>query len=96
MQKRGMLTERVQKSAKKLLHREIDKIELRLIPYVNHVLLNEQYIDVNKVNSEDLEILERWVDEGHMTMQASKIHVSRKFWHIMSTLLWLAYVDRSE
>lgn len=95
-QKRGQLTERVQQRSKQLMGREIDVTELRLMPYVQYVMMNEQRIDEAKLSLHDISILETWRDENHIEWGASEhIAVSKEFWDIINELVWLAYVDLS-
>jgi hypothetical protein len=54
---RGRLTERVQDRAKELMQREITTTELRLMPYIQYVMVNEQRLDPAKLKGEERPIL---------------------------------------
>ena len=92
-QKRGQLTERVQAKAVELLGRDIDVAELRLMPYVQHVMMNEQRIDTRHTSGTDRQTLSKWRDEGHIEGGASGLAITKEFWDILNEILFLAYVD---
>ena len=95
-QGRGQLTERVQERAKQLMGREITMRELRLMAYVQYVMVNEQMIERSKINEEEVGILEKWREENHIEWgAAANIAVSKEFWDTICQLVWLAYVDLS-
>ena len=66
MAKRGELTDAIQEKAKIFLGREITVAELRLYPYISHVLQNDQYIDQRKINAKEREVLHTLDDEGQI------------------------------
>lgn len=90
---RGMLTTDVDKIAKLMIGRSISQAELRLIPYVQYVMVNDRKIDPNKVNSEEREILlKKWRKEGHVEGGASGLAITKHFWDFMCEVLFIAYV----
>jgi len=91
---RGQLNEKVQKMAKKFLGREMTTTELRLIPYVQYVMLNEQRIDPRKCNWQDREVLSLWRKAGHIVGGASGLGITKKFWDFMCKVLFYTYVER--
>ena len=94
-QKRGQLTERIVERAKQLMGREIDVTELRLMAYMQYVMLNDQHIDILRVNKVEKDILTKWRTAGYLEDGATKgTTISKEFWDIMSEILWLGYVDR--
>lgn len=93
-QGRGQLTQRVQDVAKGLLGREITVRELRLIPYVQYLMVNEQKLDIAKISQEEREILSSWRKNGYLYGGAGeRIKITREFWNILCEIIWLAYVD---
>lgn len=60
MQKRGQLTDRIKEKSLELLGYEITQKELRLIPYLQYQMVNEQKIDPRKIDEEEREILSKW------------------------------------
>jgi hypothetical protein len=93
IQGRGMLTERIKKRSKELLGYEIDTRELRLMPYVLTVMMNEQKIDVRRINQEEREILSKWRNAGHVEGGASGMGITKEFYNILCELVFLGYVD---
>ena len=94
MSKRGTLTKEVQEIAKKHIGREIDTTELRLIPYIQYVMVNEQRIDISKVNQDDRAILRKWKDAGLIEGGASELSIVEDFWNFMCEILWQSYVKQ--
>lgn len=62
------------------------------MPYVNHVMLNEQRIDPAKVNSDERAVLQQWREQGHIEGGASGLAITREFWSAISNILWPSYV----
>lgn len=91
---RGTLTKEVQEIAKKHIGREINTTELRLIPYVQHVMVNEQRIDPTKLNQDDRKILRKWKDAGLVEGGASGLLIVEDFWDFMCEILWQSYVKQ--
>ena len=94
MSKRGTLTKEVQEIAKKHIGREIDTTELRLIPYVQYVMVNEQRIDPRKLNQDDRKILRKWKDAGLVEGGASGLSITEDFWNFACEILWQSYVKQ--
>lgn len=93
-QRRGELTTRVQNKATELLGRAITVRELRLMPYIVHVSMNQQYVDCRKVNDAEKTILDEWLDNGWLIGNpSSTVRPSKEFWDAMGELMYLAYVD---
>lgn len=90
---RGKLTQRVIDKGKELFGRDIDKTELRLIPYIVYTMMNDQKLDPNKVNQEEREILAMWRRQGHIEGGASGLAVTKDFWDKCCEMVFLAYVD---
>jgi hypothetical protein len=95
MKKRGQLTNKVQHIALRALGREISQTELRLIPYIQYLMVNEQRIDGKKINREEVQILNEWQEESFIEWWGSQLKVSKHFWAFMCDCLYEAYVDRS-
>ncbi len=84
---RGVITERIQEKYG-MTHEE-----LRLIPYVQYLLVNQESIDPWKINAEEREVLQKWRDKGYLTFSMQEpLMVSREFWDTMNDLLWDCYV----
>jgi len=89
---RGMMSKEVQEISKKLIGREIIQGELRLMPYLQFVLMNEQYFDMKKLNAPEHDILSLWESEGFYFPSPTKIAVTKRFWDFMNEVLFQSYV----
>lgn len=89
---RGVLTDKINSIAISMIGREIKTTELRLIPYIQYVMVNEQKIDVSKVNQDDRNILKKWKEEGYIEGGASGLAITKDFWDFMCEILFEAYV----
>ncbi len=93
-QLRGQLTDRIKAKSKELLGYEIDTVELRLMAYVQYVMVNNQKIDPIRVNPKEREILiVKWRKAGYMEGGASGLAITKKFWDIICEIIFLGYVD---
>lgn len=90
---RGTLTIKIEKLARAKLGFRITRTELRLMPYVQHVMMNEQRLEPVNINEEEREILAKWRKRGWIDGGAGGMTVSKEFWDAMSEILWLSYVD---
>ena len=71
--------------------------ELRLIPYLQYLLINHMSVDPQKVDAEERKILKKWQDEGKITFSCSEVVTSTKeFWDFMNEVLWDSYVPHYE
>ena len=92
-QHRGQLTERIKEKSKELLGYEISKQELRLIPYIQYVMVNEQKLKIELINAEEREILSKWRKKGHIEGGVGGLNITREFWDIICEIIFLGYVD---
>ena len=91
---RGKLTDEVRELAKEKF--EVDDFtvrELRLLPYIQHVMINDQKINPVHINQEEREILSTWKSRGWMEGGMSGLAISQWFWNAMNDVLWASYVD---
>jgi hypothetical protein len=89
---RGKLTEAVQDEALAELGREITQAELRLMPYIQWVMMNNQRLEPNKIHQGEREILATWRKEGYIEGGASGLAISKEFWDAINQILWHSYV----
>lgn len=89
--KRGMLNDEVQPSARFYLDREINQVELRLIPFIHYCSINGGLLDYRKINAEELAYLGIWEQEDLVTLHGDMVYVSRKFWDMANQILWDSY-----
>lgn len=95
-QSRGKLTERIKLKSLELLGYEITMRELRLMPYVQSVMVNSQRLDPNKINGEERRIISKWRGQGHIEGGASGMRITEEFWNIICEIIRLGYVDLTE
>ena len=92
-QKRGMLTDRVNAKSKELLGYEMEQKELRLMPYILYVMTNNQKLDPNHIDGEERKIIRKWKDKGYVEGGAAGLTITKKFWNIVTEIMFLGYVD---
>jgi len=104
-QKRGQLTDRIKKRSIALFGYEISQVELRLMPYIQYQLVNEQRLKPDHLNQCERDILVRWAKLGHildgvspekgrpMISNGVKLKVTKEFWDSILEIIWLGYVD---
>lgn len=93
MAKRGMITDEIKRCSHELLGYEIDCAELRLMPYVQYVMMNEQRVDPIRMKPNERKILSKWREMNFIEGGASGMIVSKAFWDALHEILWLGYVD---
>jgi len=89
---RGELTEETQNIAKEHLGRYIILRELRLMPYIQYQMMNNQKIEPSKINQEEREILSQWRKEGYISGGASGLMITKFFWDAINQILFQSYV----
>ena len=92
-QRRGQLTERIKEKSVELLGYEMDTKELRLMPHIMYVMVNEQKIEPSRVNEDDRKILSKWRKHGLIEGGASGLAITKDFWDILCEIVFLGYVD---
>jgi hypothetical protein len=94
MSGRGALTEQIISIAKKYLGvDDFTTAELRLMPYIQYVMMNEQRLDPRKLSVGERDILSTWRNNGWIEGDVSGMNISKKFWDAMNEILWLGYVN---
>lgn len=92
-QGRGQLTERIKERSKILLGYEISETELRLMAYLQYVMVNEQRLDPNKISQEEREIISKYKGKEFIEGGINGMTITEEFWTIICQILWLGYVD---
>lgn len=91
---RGVITDKIIEKSKLLLGREITQKELRLYPYIDYSIKNScQGWSYDKMDLEEIEILNKLYDENHLIYSPEKVIVSRKFYDFLQDILAESYVD---
>lgn len=89
---RGCLTKRIEEMSEKFLGRKMTQTELRLMPYLQYVMMNSQKLEPNKINQEEREILRTLKNEKHIEGGASGLSMTREYWDFLCDVLWYSYV----
>lgn len=94
---RGILTEAVKDTGFRLMGEELTVRKLRLMPYIQYVMMNEQRTYRAKISDEERDILEEWQNKGYLVRDANfSLTITRKFWDIINEILWFAYVEQTD
>jgi len=90
---RGELNSEVQNIAKKCLGRELKcTTELRLLPYLDYLMKNQQKIDPLKINQEERELFQELKKEGHVEGGLCGLGMTKEFYDAIQEILWQAYI----
>ena len=90
--KRGQLSKRIQELSNQFLKRDMTTTELRLIPYIQYLLVNNESISPSKLNRDDRDVLQQWREAGHFEGGMSGIGITKPFWDFMCEILFEGYV----
>ena len=67
--------------------------ELRLIPYLQYLILNQMPVDPSKISSQERFILRKWKEQGKIDHSVVyPCRCTRSFWDWMNGVLWESYV----
>lgn len=89
---RGALNKEAQILAMEFLGREITTTELRLYPYLDYLMKNDQRIDPRHCNDDDKKVLTVLRSEGHIEGGASGLSMTKEFYDYINQVLWHTYV----
>ena len=90
---RGQLNPKVQEIAEKYLGRALKSTsELKLLPYLDYLMKNEQKINPLKINQEERDLLKELKQEGHIAGGACGLQMTKEFYDAIQQILWQAYV----
>lgn len=89
---RGALTESITSAAKKRLGVDLTQAELRLMPYIQYTMMNNQRIDPNAINADERKILSTWRKREWIEGGAGGLSITKEFWDALNELMWLGYV----
>lgn len=92
---RGQLTPYIKALSEECFGYEITVAELRLLPYIQHCLMNDENIDPIRVNSKDREILMKWQKEGRLSSPSADLTITSDFYDVICRILKVAYCQHS-
>ena len=91
---RGTITDEIKEIARdKLGFENFSQKELRLLPYIQYVMMNNQEIEPERINQVEREFLARLRICGLIEGGINGLTITKRFWDIMNEILWLSYVD---
>lgn len=92
---RGALNETARKLSNEFLKQEIDTEKLRVLPYIQYVVMNNHRIDYRKVNYNELKFLSELEGMKHLTLDEDSgyITITKEFWDFINEILFYTYVD---
>ena len=97
MSNRGQVTPAIKELAKKLLDIEdISTDELRLMPYIQYVMINEQKLQPQLMNPSDRKIFARWKANGWVDGGMTGLRITKDFWDAITEIIWVSYVAYRE
>lgn len=86
MNNRGAYTEEIKNKY------DITVTELRLIPYLQYLIVNRYPVSPEKITTEEREVLKKWRDEGKITFSTQiTCSCTKEFWDFMNEVLWDSY-----
>lgn len=88
-----MITPAVEEIADKLLGIDITTRGLRLLPYIQHCILNAIIMDKETISKEEEDILDDWVVVGYIRVEKGRLKCSKTFWDASCEILWEAYAN---
>ena len=83
------------KKFQQMLGRDANKNEIRFFPYLMHCLM-DQYVDRNKLNEHELDLLHDYQNKGVLVKQGADIGSTKEFWDFISEIVYDRYVCEVE
>ena len=65
------------------------------MPYIQFTMMNDQYLNPEKLNGPERKILQKWREAGHIAGGISGLSITREFWDIINDILFEGYVATS-
>ena len=76
---------------------ELTKEKLRLLPYIQSLVLDHAKLDPLKISGDERKIFSVWKKMGLIGGGASEpVTVTKEFWCAMTEILWHTYVNKKE
>lgn len=84
---RGILTDAI-----KAKYPTLTLKKLRLLPYLQYLIMNSMPVDPAKIDSEERAILSDWRDKGYISYSITEpCACTRTFWNMMNDILFDTY-----
>lgn len=78
-----------------MLGRDANKNEIRFFPYLIHSLM-DQYIERDKLNGYELDLLQDYQDKGLLVKHYADIGCTKEFWNFITEIVYDRYVCEVE
>ena len=92
---RGVLTKEVQAVAMEHLGREITRLELRLMAYVQYTWMNSVPVGRERINRDENGVLNEWKNDSHVILDSDlkgrRVYPTEKFYRAVSEILMVGY-----
>jgi hypothetical protein len=86
----GLLTSEIKSRSIVLLGYEITETELKLLPYVQYLAVNNRIASDLRMTSLEKEAFQSWKEKGWVDGGFSHpVSVTQSFWEAMSEIIWL-------
>ena len=92
---RGVLTAEIKEASMRLLRYVISEDELRLMPYIQHIVMNSKRLDESKLNNVELGVFDKWRDKRFLCFSEHEqyvIELDMSFWIAIGEIVWLSYL----
>ena len=96
MPSRGQFTDNIKQQMEDFLGRDSSQCELRLLPYIQSVMVNDQKVDPNKINKNERDIIQLWREAGHVEGGAAGVAITESFWEFICKIVWQGYVSHED
>lgn len=83
------------KKFQQMLGRDANRNEIRFFPYLIHSLM-DQYIERDKLNGYELDLLQDYQNKGLLVKQGSNIGSTKEFWDFINEIVYDRYVCEVE
>jgi hypothetical protein len=92
MSERGVMTKEIRTVARDKLGIDLTVRQLRLMPHLQFIVMNNKRINPNMINQEEREILSDWRKREWVYGGAgSDFGMSKEFWDALCEIMWLGY-----
>ena len=89
---RGTITENIRTICEKHNIEEINETQLRLLPYIQYLIINHMGLEPLKINSDERGYIIKWKDKGYLQGGMRGFEISKQFWDFINDCLWESYV----
>ncbi|MDH5259257.1 MAG: hypothetical protein OEX07_14680 [Gammaproteobacteria bacterium] len=94
---RGDITHKAAEIAKRLLnHPKISQSEIRLLPYLQYLAINQKGIEGSSISNVEYHIIKDWAAKRWLLGDPGiRVSMPPYVWYAVSEILWETYADAS-